>query len=266
MKWFRLWVDIIDDHKISRLSPYEFQTFIYLLACASEEDAINGRLTRGLQEINRRIRRRNDHFMKALETFQVVGLITIENGDNIVINNWNKRQFQSDKAYERVKKHRQQPAIRNVSKSLHETPPDTDSDTDTDKPPIVPRKRATDYDAEFLSFWTAYPKKAKKPNAYQEWKKLGSKRPAIGVILAAIANHKTWRPWIEGFIPDPERWLKNERWEDERPPDGGGNGNVGIRTARSDPRDKTLQSREDAECARITAEWEAAKASSGSNT
>jgi hypothetical protein len=38
----------------------------------------------------------------------------------------------------------------------------------------------------------------------------------------------------------------------------GGNGN-GIRTNRSDPRDKNLQSREDAECAAITARWEASK-------
>jgi hypothetical protein len=39
--------------------------------------------------------------------------------------------------------------------------------------------------------------------------------------------------------------------------------NVGIRTNRSDPRDKNLQSREDAECAAITAKWEAAKKSTG---
>lgn len=41
----------------------------------------------------------------------------------------------------------------------------------------------------------------------------------------------------------------------------GGNGNGGIRTARSDPRDKTLQSREDAEVAAIIARREAAKQS-----
>ena len=41
----------------------------------------------------------------------------------------------------------------------------------------------------------------------------------------------------------------------------GGNSNAGIRTSRTDPRDKSLQSREDAEVAAITAKWEAAKAS-----
>lgn len=45
----------------------------------------------------------------------------------------------------------------------------------------------------------------------------------------------------------------------------GGNGNGGIRTARSDPRDRTLQSREDAEIAAITAKYYAAKQSARSN-
>ncbi|MFA5747470.1 MAG: hypothetical protein WC926_05395 [Candidatus Paceibacterota bacterium] len=36
--------------------------------------------------------------------------------------------------------------------------------------------------------------------------------------------------------------------------------NVGIRTIRSDPSDKTLQTKQDAECARITAEWAERKA------
>lgn len=46
----------------------------------------------------------------------------------------------------------------------------------------------------------------------------------------------------------------------------GGNGNGGIRTARSDPRDKTLQSREDAEIAAIIAKRQAAKQSACRDT
>jgi hypothetical protein len=138
MKWFRLWVDILDDHKINQLNDYEFRCFIYLLACASEEDAVNGRLTRTLPAINRRCRRRNDHFNRAIETFHSLELITLYPDGILQINNWNKRQFQSDKSYERVKKHRQQAAVRNVSVTVNETPPDTD--TDTDKKKIYKRK------------------------------------------------------------------------------------------------------------------------------
>ncbi|MFZ2809410.1 MAG: hypothetical protein WAZ60_23750 [Desulfosalsimonadaceae bacterium] len=227
MKWFRLWNDILDDHKINQLNDYEFRLFIYLLACASEEDAVNGRLTRTLPAINRRCRRRQDHFNRAVETFQKLDLITVDQEGYITITKWNKRQFQSDRSYDRVKKHREQQPIRNVSVTVNETPPDTDTDTDTEKDKsIIPskKKRGDEYDQDFMTFWSAYPKKAKKPNAYREWKKLGSKRPSVGIILAAIAEHATWRSWIDGFIPDPERWLKSERWADEKPPDGG-NGN-----------------------------------------
>lgn len=50
-------------------------------------------------------------------------------------------------------------------------------------------------------------------------------------------------------------------WQGIFPLKSGGNGNGGIRTARSDPRDRSLQSREDAEVAAIIARREAAKQS-----
>jgi phage replication O-like protein O len=50
-------------------------------------------------------------------------------------------------------------------------------------------------------------------------------------------------------------------WQGIFPLKIGGNGNGGIRTARSDPRDRSLQSREDAEVAAIIARREAAKQS-----
>lgn len=135
------------------------------------------------------------------------------------------------------------------------------SSTSNNKPPLPPKKRGDEYETDFLTFWNAYPKKAKKPNAYREWKKLGSKRPSIAALTACIQKQATWRPWIEGYIPDPERWLKNERWLDEPPPAGGNGNGKGIRTSRTDPRDPALQSREDAEVAAIIARREAAKQS-----
>lgn len=55
-------------------------------------------------------------------------------------------------------------------------------------------------------------------------------------------------------------------WQGIFPLKTGGNGNGGIRTARSDPRDKTLQSREDAEIAAIIAKRQAAKQSACRDT
>lgn len=133
MQWFRTWTDILDDHKLAQLSDYEFRIFQFLLACASEENSHTGLIARNMSAISRRIRRRKDHLMSAIETFQKLGLVSMNGDEAITITNWSKRQFKSDNVYERVKKHRKVSEYRNVSKALHETLPDTDTDTDTDK-------------------------------------------------------------------------------------------------------------------------------------
>ena len=97
--------------------------------------------------------------------------------------------------------------------------------------PLTPRKQGDEYESDFLTFWNAYPKKAKKPNAYREWKKLKGRRPGIEQLVGCIEKQRKWQQWREGYIPDPERWLKNERWNDEEPPTtGGNNGNGNRRT------------------------------------
>jgi len=134
------------------------------------------------------------------------------------------------------------------------------SSTSINNTPLTPRKkRGDEYDEDFKTFWSEYPKKAKKPNAYREWKKLGSRRPEIGIILAAIRNQLTWRSWIEGYIPDPERWLKNERWMDEPPPNTGG-GNGRTRTDYSGDKRSTVQDKIEADLARADALYAASKA------
>ena len=82
-------------------------------------------------------------------------------------------------------------------------------------------EKRKEYTPSFLKFWKAYPKKTKKTLAFKTWQKLNSKRPEIDTLIEAIETQKTWRKRESGFnrfVPewqDPERWLKNERWEDE---------------------------------------------------
>jgi uncharacterized protein YdaU (DUF1376 family) len=74
------------------------------------------------------------------------------------------------------------------------------------------------YTSFFLSFWKEYPKKVGKPNAFREWNKI---KPELEVVIPALksqieqkqrllAENKFCAEW-----PDPERWIKNKRWEDE---------------------------------------------------
>jgi len=70
-----------------------------------------------------------------------------------------------------------------------------------------------------------------------------------------FVDHYTGNGWRVGPNPMKDWKAVVRTWETR-----GGNGDgQGIRTSRSDPRDKNLQSREDAEIAAITARREAAK-------
>lgn len=234
-----------------------------------------GEATKPLNEWARILRKSEKKTMKIFQNLlakHIADGTLLDNQNITIISRRMKRMVEISKLRYEVGLKGGNPALLKTPKNLDNQTtnqnPRSSSSSSTSKniPPLTPpKKRGGEYDQDFLIFWSTYPKKAKKPNAYREWKKLGSRRPDIAVLTACIQKQATWRPWIEGYIPDPERWLKNERWLDEPPP-AGGNGNGGIRTARSDPRDKTLQSREDAEIAAIIAKRQAAKQSACRDT
>jgi hypothetical protein len=90
----------------------------------------------------------------------------------------------------------------------------------TDHKQEVKNKRIKEYSEDFLSFWSAYPKKTgSKKAAFDNWKKLNGSMPEIEVILSAITKQKEWRENSNGeFRPewkDPERWIKGKMWEVE---------------------------------------------------
>lgn len=67
----------------------------------------------------------------------------------------------------------------------------------------------------FPDFWKTYPKKRKKKNAQEIWrrKKLDAKADVlIADVQNRLQNDKQWR---DGFIPDPTTYLNGERWDDE---------------------------------------------------
>ena len=72
----------------------------------------------------------------------------------------------------------------------------------------------------FSLFWSSYPKKVKKQNALKEWEKIKEK-PAIEIIIDVLNKQIASREQLQQdgkFCPewqDPERWIKNRRWEDE---------------------------------------------------
>ena len=69
----------------------------------------------------------------------------------------------------------------------------------------------------FADFWAAYPKKVKKKNALKEFKKIKDIEALMPTILADLKIKKLSKDWTKDngqYIPDPERYIKYERWND----------------------------------------------------
>lgn len=80
----------------------------------------------------------------------------------------------------------------------------------------------TSGDVYFDQFWEAYPKRVKKVLALREWKKLFGRYRSMDFtikdILSGVESWKQSAQWQDiQFVPDPERFLKYRRWEDEVP-------------------------------------------------
>ncbi len=69
------------------------------------------------------------------------------------------------------------------------------------------------YTPKFDEFWKLYPKKVGKPKTFDLWKSLSLKE--MDSILEDVPKRKLDDKWINGFIKDPERYIKNRQWEDE---------------------------------------------------
>ncbi len=70
----------------------------------------------------------------------------------------------------------------------------------------------------FEEFWTAYPKKAKKKESLKIWKARQLDNKA-DTLIADVENRKANDGrWLEGFVPDPTTYLRNDRWDDELEP------------------------------------------------
>lgn len=76
------------------------------------------------------------------------------------------------------------------------------------------------YSEYFLSFWNKYPKKEGKVEAAKEFEKIKPDEFLLNVMLAKIGQFKMTPQWNQDggrFIPKPENWLSDRRWEDELP-------------------------------------------------
>ncbi len=72
-------------------------------------------------------------------------------------------------------------------------------------------------DADFDVFWAEYPKKVGKQPAK---KAFGKVKVPVETLVAAVRRQKCSSQWTKNngdYIPNPSKWLNEQRWEDELP-------------------------------------------------
>lgn len=126
-RWFRFYDGVPHDPKILRLSDKLYRLWTYLLCFASA----NGGLVPELDDLALMLRVKAEKLASDLRALMEAGLFDEVDASTLRPHNWNGRQFKSDVSTERVKRFRERHG--NVSFAVSETPPDTESETDTEQ-------------------------------------------------------------------------------------------------------------------------------------
>ena len=97
------------------------------------------------------------------------------------------------------------------------TPPDSDSNSDS----VVSASSSKEEGKKvgnFEAWWKMYPKKVGKRKCASVWKSLEKSRelPPLSDMLEKLQRQvRLDRQWREGFIPNPETYLNQGRWDDD---------------------------------------------------
>lgn len=98
-------------------------------------------------------------------------------------------------------------------------PTDPDRSQHSGVPTIPDRaKPAVGGDGRFDRFWTCYPNKKGKDDAWKAWQKRHPTEALTDLMVAAVLRQKAWPTWTKDdgrFIPHPATWLNRGSWDDE---------------------------------------------------
>ncbi len=236
MKWLRLYVDILDDEKIARMSDRTYRIFTYLLLLSREREQ-EGTIDMSLGDVAWRLRMPEKDIAKAIADLKALNIL-FEDNSSIQFINWSKRQFRSDDVNSRVQRFRGKKI--NKHETFHETlretldvtAPETETETETEtekKPPLPPlRKGGNGFsppDWVPRDAWDAFieSRKRQKGGITDRAKELIvlqlDKLRQAGHDPEAVLNQSVAMGW-KGVFPirdgplieprDPDSWLKNK--------------------------------------------------------
>lgn len=194
MKWFRMYIEAVDDEKLRLLAFEDRWHFVALLCCKGagildRKDHLTRRkvaLKLGLSE------REIDEVARRLAE---VGLIDQETLEPLA---WAHRQYESDTSTERVREYRKRmKRFGNVSGTAQETETETESETETEKKKTRPRVARPDSVSEQAwNDWLAV-RKAKRagPVTPTALARLENEARRAGYSLQAAVEEAAARGW-----------------------------------------------------------------------
>lgn len=127
-QWFRLYAEFATDPKVQMMSEAYQRRFIMLLCmrCGNDDVTLHD------DEVAFQLRISTDEWVATKAAFIAKDLIGEDNSPLA----WDRRQFRSDSSAERVRKHREGKKKAGVTRNVTETPPEADTEADTDNPSI----------------------------------------------------------------------------------------------------------------------------------
>lgn len=245
MKWFRLYVELLDDPKVQLLSDKEFRTLINTwCAYAKNEGTLPD-----IRSLAFSFRSTEPSTRALIEKLKALGFLDETATDGILEpHGWRNRQYVSDVSTGRVQQFRKQrrevrdETKRNVSLVLPETtlqPPQiqsTDTEADTEEPPLPPLgaevfalsatvpsngTKPCDHVSYWFEsvFWPLYPRKVSKDKALDWCRDHGKSASVRQQIMDGLAVWNVeFRSRETKGIPYPKSFLNGGDWKEKNWP------------------------------------------------
>ena len=218
--------DWLKDPKL-RIADWEIRGLWIDLMCYMHNDAHYGYLCIGDQfldqnAIQRLLNANPKRFHRVFNSLKTIGIIAVDDRGF-----YSKRMVED----ERVRRVRAESGSRGGNPNLvnqkvnqnfkQNLTPSSSSSTSSSKKSYPKKAAPPALSDRFSDFWREYPKKVARSKCEDKWKALKLDGMADSII-ESVRKYKQTRQWIEGgvrYIPNPETFLNQKRWNDEVPED-----------------------------------------------
>jgi hypothetical protein len=134
--------------------------------------------------------------LDCLKSMENVTIKTTNKFSILTIEKWNFYQGSPDKTTSKMTSKR----------------PASDQQATTNKNEKNEKKK---YSCAFNAFWSAYPKKKAKADAWKAWQKADIPKDIVAIVERNKAYNHDWAKDGGQYIPLPATWIRGKRWEDE---------------------------------------------------